>query len=390
VSLADALEAAASALPALEEAIRPANGDPGRVLAELDAASAVTVLRWLLDQRSDAADELALAWSEEEAGRAALAAIEETSLAKPGKKALRRVLHRLRSRGVEIATAVPPAPHVATLPKLDDAFDVALVSSPDPSGAQLVVPVEAATGGGARIFQGAVDVARGIHELRAVIATRSQARRLVRDLTASPRLDAVSVPRDALAALLSRAAEAQPAERVLPAAFTEWRSRIARPAADTPTPGDTARAALATDPTPALLRDVAEAVSRGEVGAWPPPFEALRPVAEKVRETAKSALLVDDAQRRAQVDGVLDEAVEQLFVGDHAAAVALRFEEAAHARWRRGDEDAARRWVAAATAFRAGAPRDNPVARALLDRIVEPLVQALDQMDAARAAQAEG
>lgn len=386
MSLADALEAAAAALPAHEDAIRPANGDPERVLAALDAPGAVAVLRWLLEERPDEGEELATAWAEQEAGVAALASIEESSLAKAGRKALRRVQHRLRSRGVAVGAA-PTAPKIAMLPKLEDTLDAALLSPPDPSGAQLVVLIEPAPSGGARIFQGAVDLERGILDFRVVQANRSQARQLVRDLAASDRLGAVAVSRDALAALLAKAAAAQPADRALPAGFGEWRSRIARPAEGTATPGELARAALAAEPTPSVLREMAESVAGGAVGPWPPEFGVLRELAEKVRGTAKSQLLVDDQQRRAQVESVLSDASETVYGGARGEQTAARFEETAHACWKRGKEDEARRCLATARAFREQSPRDNPVARALLERALGPLLAALEQQDAASSAE---
>lgn len=378
MSLADALEAAATALPRHEDAIRPANGDPDRLLAGLDARAAGEILHWLLESRPDAGEELAIAWADSDAGVAALRAIDAARLDKAGRKALRRAQHRLRSRGIELG-APGAAPRVATLPKLDDTLEASLVSPPDPSGAQLVVVVEASPSGGARVFQGVIDLERGILEFHVVQANRSQARRLVRDLEASERLAATPAPREALAALLARAAAAHPSDRALPPPFVEWRSRIARPSGDAATPGDLVRAALDAEPLPSSLREVAEGVAAGSFGPWPPDFEMLRTWGERIRETGTSVLLVDDQQRRAQVDAVLDEAVEARFAGEAGSRVAHRFEELAYAAWRRGDEEQARRYIGAARAFREGSPRDNPVARALLERALRPLLEALKE-----------
>jgi hypothetical protein len=382
VSLADALEAAASALPRHEDAIRPANGDPDRLLAGLDARAAGEILHWLLESRPAAGEELALAWADSDAGVAAIRALDAAHLDKAGRKALRRAQHRLRSRGIELE-APAAAPRVATLPKLDDTLDASLVSPPDPSGAQLVVVVEPSPSGGARVFQGVVDLERGILEFHVVQANRSQARRLVRDLEASERLAATPAPREALAALLARAAEAHPSDRALPPPFVEWRSRIARPSADAATPGDLARAALSAEPLPSLLREVAEGVAAGSFGPWPPDFELLRAWGERISDVAKSALLVDDQQRRAQVDAILEEAVDARFARAGGPRVAYRFEELAYAAWRRGDDEQGRRCIAAARAFREGSPRENPVARALLERALRPLLEALEQQQPA-------
>jgi len=376
VSLAAALESAAEALPALADAVRPANGDPERLLDALSAADARTLLVWLLGHEPDAGQELALAWADSPRGGEPLAAIGEQDLGKAGRKALRRAQHRLRSRGVEVA-APAPAARVAVLPKLADELAAALVSAPDPSGAQLVVIVEPSPSGGARLFQAAVDLERGVLEFHVLNATRSQARRLVRDLETNAKIGAVRAPREALAVLLSRAAAAQAADRALPQAFEEWRSRVARPAEGAQAPGELARGALGASADLGAAREVAQRIAEGALGPWPPPFDSLRELAEKVRQAGESPLLVDDQQRRAQVENVVGDALEARFAGAGGEATAQRLEEAAHAAWQHGDEAGARSLLAAAAVFRERAPRDNPVARALLERVLGPMLEML-------------
>lgn len=382
MSLAAALERAAEALPALADAVRPANGDPERLLGALADEGARDLVRWLLAHEPEAGEELALAWAESPRGVAPLAAIGEDGLGKAGRKALRRAQHRLRSRGVEVASEAPAA-RVAVLPKLADELAFALVSAPDPGGVQIVVLVEPSPAGGARLFQGAIDLERGVLEFHALTTTRSQVRRLVRDLEGHAQIAAVRSSREALAALLARAAAAQPADRALPQAFEEWRSRVARPPAGAKTPGEEVRAALGAAPDLAAAREVAQQIAEGGLGPWPPPFEALRELAEKVRQAGESPLLVDDQQRRAQVERVIDDALDQRYGAAAGEGTAGRLEEAAHAAWRRGGEEEARRLLAAAAVFRERAPRDNPVARALLDRVLAPVLEMLREERAA-------
>lgn len=380
-SLAAALESAAEAMPALADAIRPANGDPERLLDALDAPAASQLLSWLLAHAPEAGDELALAWADAPRGIEPLRAIDAAALDKAGRKALRRAHHRLRSRGVEVGEAAPREV-VAQLPRLDDELAAALVSPPDPSGAQLVVIVEPNPSGGARLFQAAIDLERGVLEFHAFNANRSQARRLLRELSANRRLGAVPVTRDAAGVLLARAAAAQPADRALAPAFNEWRSHLAEPAEGAASPGEAARAALAVA-EPAPLGELAERAAQGAFGPWPPTFEALRAIAERVRKTAESPLLVDDAQRRAQVDGVLGDALDERYAGDACERTAQRLEECAYGAWKQGRCDEAKALLAAARAFRERPPRDNPVARALLERSLGPMLEALRDEQAA-------
>lgn len=376
MSLADVLERAAEALPALADAIRPANGDPERLLDALAPEDARNLLRWLLVEAPAEGAELAMAWADAPRGAESIGSLTDEGLDKAGRKALRRAQHRLRSRGVEVPEAAP-APRVASLPKLDDELAAALVSTPDPSGAQLVVIVEASPAGGARIFQGAVDLERGVPDFQVFATTRSRARALLRDLESSSRVGAVRASRESLAALLAAAAAAQVPGRALPPAFEEWRSRVARPVDGARLPGADAREALGGTADLALARTVAERVAAGDIGPWPPAFDVLREIGEKVRQAAESPLLVDDAQRRAHVDSVVAEAVDARYAEPAGERTAQRFEEAAYAAWTGGRSDEARALLAAAQTFRERAPRDNPVARALLERVLEPVLEAL-------------
>ena len=64
VGLPEALERAASALPADADAIRPANGDPFQLLELLSGEAPGRVLAWLLEHESAAGVELAFAWAD--------------------------------------------------------------------------------------------------------------------------------------------------------------------------------------------------------------------------------------------------------------------------------------------------------------------------------------
>ncbi|MDJ0864523.1 MAG: hypothetical protein QNK03_00345 [Myxococcota bacterium] len=376
MSLASALERAAEALPAQAEAIRPANGDPARLLSALASDAAPGVLAWLLEAEPAAGEELALAWADLEPGAAALSAVEASALPKAGRKALRRAQHRLRSRGVSVPRA-QPRPHKATLPPLEDELARALVSAPDPTGAQLVVVVESHPSGGARVLQGAVDLERGVIDFGVWNANRSQARHLLRDLRARFGATVHEVGREAVAALLARAAEAQPDDRALPIAFVESRARVARPAADATTPGEAARAALGGRAEAGDERRALELVEAGELGPWPPPPDALQAIAERVGERARSRLVVNEEQRRRQVEAALEDAVEERYAPPARERAAARLEESAHGFWQAGREPEARACLAAARAFRERPVRENAVALAMLRRALDPVLQGL-------------
>lgn len=376
MSLASALERAAEALPEQAAAIRPANGDPARVLSALEPETAAQVLDWLLREEADAGEELALAWAELPEGGPALARVDPGQLPKAGRKALRRALHRARSRGVEVPET-SARPVVAKLPAVEDKRSEALVTAVDPSGAQLLILAEPHPGGGVRLFEAVVDDERGVLEFHVGSTTRSEARRFLKELADSERVLATSAPPESLRPRLARIAERHPEERPLPSGFVDWRRRVAEPVEGDRTPGELARDALGGDEGGRGTERALELVEQGELGPWPPPPEVLRATAEKLHETAGSRIVVSDAQRREQRDEVYREALAARLAAGARGRDADRLEETAYVWWRHGREEDARACVRAAAELRDAQAVDHPLARALLERAVEPIVAAL-------------
>ena len=387
MSLADALEAAATALPEHADAIRPANGDPDRLLALLGAA-APPVLAWLLSERPEDGAELAEAWADAEDGANAVLAVAGASLPKAGRKVLRRVLHRLRSRGLELPEPAP-APVVARLRTADDPFRGAWVSPLDGAGVRLVYLAEPNPSGGVRLFEVVLDDERGVAGFEVYTAPRKHARAFLQSLRTRERFAVVEAPEDAVRALVARAAARQPADRPAPRSFREWRSRVAAVAEGAATPGEQARAALGDGDTGALQRAVA-LVHEGRVGPWPAAGDALRLLFERLRAAAESPLVVSGAAQRERAAALVAEAAAEIYAGDGAESAAHRFRESAYVFWKGGDEEAARACLAAAARLEEGGGADHPVAVALLEAALGPALAALERAPEAGPASGEG
>ena len=221
VGLPEALERAASALPGDADAIRPANGDPAALLRALDAEAAVRVLDWLLRFEPEAGAELADNWAEEpDAASGPLPRLSGDALPKAGRKALSRALHRLRSRGIELAGA-PPAAVVAKLPPIEEELEAAFVSAIDPRGTRLAYLVESNPAGGVRLFELVLDEERGILEFEVYATGRSKARQFLRDLRARERFPGRRVAG-------GRRARARPEDRRGPARLAPAAARLHR------------------------------------------------------------------------------------------------------------------------------------------------------------------
>jgi hypothetical protein len=105
----------------------------------------------------------------------------------------------------------------------------------------------------------------------------------------------------------------------------------------------------------------------------------LEKVAEKIGELAKSTLVISPAARREQAQSLLGEAQAEVFAEPVGAYTAQRCEESAYVFWKTGREEDARACLAAAQAFRAGAAAENPVARALLEAVMAPVLAGLEE-----------
>jgi hypothetical protein len=370
IGLPEALERAASALPGAADAIRPANGDPDQLARTLGPEDASAVLAWLLENEPAAGEELALAWGEDPATAKPVLGLTPEVLPKTARKALRRVLHRLRARGVAVPEA-PPVATVATLAPIDEGIDEARVTALDPHGVRIVYLASDRAGGGVRLFELALDEARGVLEFDVFEAGRSRARRFLKSAEARDHWPAVPAPSASVRALIARAAPRQAADRSAPRNWNEWRTRLTEAPPGTRTPGEIARDALG-DPGAVDRARVSGWVRDGVAGPWPPPIERLQPLIERLDEIGKGVVIVSGAARHEQIDGAVSDALGAIYPADERDRIAQLFEETAYVWWQRGREDDARQALAAAADFRTCEPRDNPVARAMIERLLSP------------------
>ena len=106
----------------------------------------------------------------------------------------------------------------------------------------------------------------------------------------------------------------------------------------------------------------------------------MQPLITRLDEIAKGVVIVSGAARREQVDRAVDQALDEIYAGDERARIADALEETAYVWWRTGREGDARHAVAAAAEFRERAPSANPLARALIERLLDArLARARDE-----------
>ena len=348
MSLPESLERAASELGGLADQIRPANGDPHRLLDALNAEQAGQLLAWILNEEPEAAGELILVWGELDAGAAVIQAVPDEGIAKAGRKLLRKARHRLRSQGIEIVAPERLAKSTRRLGGASDRWQAAHVSIPDFRGARVGYLVDSHPAGGARLFEIRFDEARGILDFKIYNAGRSKVRGFLRSLTQASGQRLFEVERDPLRALVRRASLAQPIDRPLPTSFVEWRSRLFSDDLDgEQTPGDLVRRALGkaselnsdrTNSTDGLETTLAE-IREGQLGPWPPKTAWVGEWMTKGREATEG---LEGQARATEIESWLEQSAESLGKETEPNLLSRHLDEMAWIRWQSEDESGAR------------------------------------------------
>ena len=387
MSLPERLENAAEALPEDADRIRPANGDPHQLLVNLDGPAAGRVLDWMMNHAPTEAGELAMAWLEAPLGLEVIAALDESSLPKAGRKVVRKVHHAARSRGLEIDLGVQREGKVARLPSLEEGISAGYVSPLDPRGSRLVYLVESAPAGGAQVFEALLDPARGLADFQVYRAGRRQVRDFVRDVT-TRRGDytAVEAEPDAVRALVTRTVACHPADRPLPKSFAEWRRNVVLSGTTGPTPGEWVRDELdESQPSADVENVIVQAIQDREIGPWPPVPSELEEVISAVQAEASEKPALGSADWKIEVENRL----LPLYVGEAAEAYAERLEESAYVYWRGGQEEKARSCLAGANALRRNEGQESPAVQALVSVVAEALTQDLEKRLGAKVPEGE-
>jgi hypothetical protein len=388
MSLPESLERAASEMADLADQIRPANGDPHRLLEELGTAEASQLLGWILSEEPDDAAELVEAWGESQAGVAILLEVSDEGIAKAGRKLLRKARHRLRSQGIAVESAETSSPRTRSVVKAADRWQSAHVSAPDFRGARMGYIVESHPAGGARLFEIRFDEGRGILDFKIYNAGRSKIRGFLRSLTAGSGQRLLEVDRDALRALVWRASHAQPNDRPLPTSYIEWRTRLfSEELEKQATPGDLAREALGTGDLEKSLESVVEEVKSGSLGPWPPKTSWVGDWMDRGKEEVEG---LEGEARATKIESWIDRVTAALEEDTDGGLIARHLDELAWIRWRTERGEEAQRLLTVAEALATEAETRTALARARVESLFAPYLadlrvielNALDSEDA--------
>ena len=200
MSLSEVLESAASALAGDAEAIRPANGDPVRLLSSLDPDAAARVLGWILAHRHAEGVELADAWALEPAGEEDPAGPRRGLAPQGGSQGAPSGATPSPLAGCGRWWRKAPEPMVSSLPPVEDELSGGYVSPIDPSGTRIAYLLEANPSGGARLFEVVIDDRVGVVDCQVYSSGRSKVRQFLRQVTGRAHFAAAAAPPDSVRA----------------------------------------------------------------------------------------------------------------------------------------------------------------------------------------------
>lgn len=291
--------------------------------------------------------------------------LEARAADRAARKQIRRAIHVLRSRGVEIAPARRKG-QGSVLRPLQRPVEQGIVTPVDPLGRRvlfLLVPAR----GGVDLHEIAVSDRDGLLGLQSRSGRRRDARAFLRELRGSDQTRSVEVAGAEVRALLSKAVDATPdlPARIDPALVEELREGAGV------TPGERLHKErdAAELGTALLERSIDKLVEAGRLAPWPLRGEALEELARELLEIERSPLVLSELQKRERRAAAQLEAARTLFDAATLELYASRLEETAVFLDAEADEEGTRALLALAERVRGAA--EAPLEIGFLRRALE-------------------
>jgi hypothetical protein len=317
-------------------------------------------------------DELISALTDELVARRSTAILDRLArmLHKGVAKSARAGLHRLRSQKVEIEIPAPaPEVHAGTgllaaatsLQGAVTMYDVRM---------QRVVWLMHDAPRGIVAHQARVSAEHGLLDFDSFSTTRRKFKQLQARIAEKMTMARVE-PSVARWLIDDAARRAQQAGRGLPAGYSRALQTLgAAPSGDHP----------ALTVTPASVPDdqLRQLFQLRELAAWLPEQDFLRSLALRIEEVATSRIVVDDQQRRVQIDATVERAVVEYHTPERCRVCRQLLLDTTHLLAAVGRHDDAARVRAAADVYSrpGGEVAAHPLPRFFLERVVNPQTRA--------------
>lgn len=303
------------------------------------------------------------------------------------RKDAKRALHRLRNLGVDATEPASEAGFTMAIRPDVRRESRAYVTGIDGGGGRVLWVLAPSPAGGERLLEAVFDDSRGLHRADVLTVTRKGFRQHIRKLTENPGILVVQVdPSEGV--VLLREAEGRVRERggEVPEAYLRWSDDVASELVDGDSPidgdespgGELPAGDAVTEGAADSLRESVELLGDPVFANWAFTGPEAERGAASVRQAELSTLVVDEEQRKQQVDRAIA-AVGDAFDSDLRARYRRRLEDMANllARLKRDRESGLARAAAVGFTDVADLYAGHPFARALIQRGVMVAYQQL-------------
>jgi len=277
-------------------------------------------------------------------------------------KDLKRALHRLKSKGLEVKEAVDPQQGVAFTMAIESSAPdraQAYITSVDGQGSRLLWVLWPSTSGGNRLLQAVVEDAGGLIKADLISVSRNEFRAHLERLRSNPALLVGRIEVEGAARELASAARRSTAQGAeLPVAYEDWAKMatssglsVDEGSEGVPAPIFEHIIAAEVEGRGDLVDAAIELLREPYFSSWAVTGAAVDRAVEEIREAERSTVMINEEQRQTRMQEALRGAVEESFDEETKRTYRRRLEAMAGMLWDESGEDAARQALAAAVGF---------------------------------------
>lgn len=312
-----------------------------------------------------------------------LSRAEERAVSREGRKAFRRALHRLRSRGIRVNTPRPEGRRPGRLPETPMEEGEGLLGPIGARGERMIVLRTAGAAPG--VHQVLASDEKGLLRAETLRGPKGALRRVMGELRRRAPVPLVSASEGSVRELLGRLLRTGdtaggPGSEAL-------REELDRSSGSGATPGEEIRERLTGPAMPEALAEVElrRRIEKGEVLPWLLVGPSLERAARELQDLRTSRLVLPAAQSRARQEEAMQRVLEEVLDDATRERFATRLEETAFLLEGRGDGDGARAALAVAGRVRSS-PRPGRVEfmRLLVELSLERAGQEIRQGEESR------
>ncbi len=300
---------------------------------------------------------------------------------KETKKEAKGVLHRFRSRGIDVPQPEDATPSILQKRIIEENQPLANFISPVTSRGSRMVWLVTYVRGGVGVFQAEINDVDGLIEFSGGVIGRSRYRDLSKDMFNNDRLSILEISYAEAKTWISKAAElSRSTGRTVPEQYLEASSILPEPThtAEPPNFEEMFNPQSSEDPS-SSLQQTADLHELAEFADWIPSDESIKILHNKLQEIETGKIAINLQQRADQINKALDQAVIDM-LGDATEKEKYQnrlFQMALHFQ-RTNQSDRAR--LCAAAARQLSEPQFEPLNSPFFCRLVRKMFKSPEEI----------